>query len=189
MKPKCVLKKSQITSVLEGGIEYSNPLDGANELNSIYASVERNISNSFVSIIIILRVLQRYIRFTLNSPRNKKFLKLLKLSKINRVISQLIQLKLKKKLNPFITTVLTKLIKRSLLTGHFPSLLKTACVVPIEKGGNLNKMNNYRPISVLPILSKVFEISVFNRLSHYLQNFKLLAKINMGFESVNLIQT
>ena len=47
MKPKSVLKKSQITSIKEGGIEYSNPQDIANALNWFYASVGRNKSNSF----------------------------------------------------------------------------------------------------------------------------------------------
>ena len=40
-----VLKKSQITSIIEGGFEYSNLQDIANTLNSFYASVWKNISN------------------------------------------------------------------------------------------------------------------------------------------------
>ena len=66
---------------------------------------------------------------------------------------------------------------------HFPSLLRTACVVPIYKGGNLNEMSNYRPISVLPVLSKVFERAVFNRLSQYLEKFKLLSEDQYGFRA------
>ena len=47
LKPKSVLKKSQITSIIESGTEYSNLLVIANALNSFYASVVRNLSNSF----------------------------------------------------------------------------------------------------------------------------------------------
>ena len=47
MKPKSVLMKSQITSTIEDGVEYSNPPDIANALNSFYASAGRNLSNSF----------------------------------------------------------------------------------------------------------------------------------------------
>ena len=61
--------------------------------------------------------------------------------------------------------------------------MKTARVVPIYKGGNLNEMNNYRPISVLSVLSKVFERAVFNRLSQYLENFKLLSEDQYGFRA------
>ena len=49
LKPNSVLKMSQITSKIESGIEYSDPQDIANALNSFYASVGRNISNSFDS--------------------------------------------------------------------------------------------------------------------------------------------
>ena len=47
LKPKSVLKKSQITAIIEDGVEYSNPQDIANALNSFYASVGINLSNSF----------------------------------------------------------------------------------------------------------------------------------------------
>ena len=53
--------------------------------------------------------------------------------------------------------------------------------MPIYKGENLNELSNYRPISVLPVLSKVFERTVFNRLSQYLEKFKLLSKDQYGF--------
>ena len=49
LKPKSVLKKSQTTPIIEGGIEYSNPQDFANALNSFYASVGRNVASSFDS--------------------------------------------------------------------------------------------------------------------------------------------
>ena len=49
LKPKSVLKKSQITSIIEGDIEYSYPQDIENALNSFYAPDGRNISNSFDS--------------------------------------------------------------------------------------------------------------------------------------------
>ena len=183
LKPKSVLKKSQITSIIEGGIEYSNPQDIANELNSFYASVGRNLSNSFDS----------DNHYTASSSIvNSFYFKLTTESEIFEIIEALkdkpchistYPVKVLKKLNPVISPVLCKIINRSLLTGHFPSLLKTARVVPIYKGGNLNEMSNYRPISVLPVLSKVFERAVFNRLSQYLEKFKLLSENHYGFRA------
>ena len=49
---------------------------------------------------------------------------------------------------------LTHIFNLSLCTGNFPSKLKLGRVTPLYKSGDIADMNNYRPISVLPILSK-----------------------------------
>ena len=49
---------------------------------------------------------------------------------------------------------ITKLINRSIITGIFPSQLKLAKVFPIYKGGTKSDPSNYRPISILPTISK-----------------------------------
>ena len=58
-----------------------------------------------------------------------------------------------------IAPTLRDLINVSVRTGIFPDLLKTARVVPIHKSGSKQSMKNYRPISVLPTFSKIFEKS------------------------------
>ena len=52
---------------------------------------------------------------------------------------------------------LTFIINLSLKTGVFPESLKIAKVIPIFKQGSRLLCNNYRPISVLSVLSKIFE--------------------------------
>ena len=52
---------------------------------------------------------------------------------------------------------LTCIINQSLKTGRFPSKLKVAKIIPIFKKENEHDFNNYRPISLLPSISKVFE--------------------------------
>ena len=52
---------------------------------------------------------------------------------------------------------------------------------PVFKGGNKTQMNNYRPISTLPILSKVLERVVYNQLSHHLESNNLLPPQQSGF--------
>ena len=52
---------------------------------------------------------------------------------------------------------LTMLFNKSLSTSEIPSEFKTANIFPIYKGKNKRDLNNYRPISVLPILSKILE--------------------------------
>jgi len=56
-----------------------------------------------------------------------------------------------------LSPVLADLFNKSLYFGIFPEVLKVATVVPIFKKGNKNKEDNYRPISLLPVLSKILE--------------------------------
>ena len=60
-------------------------------------------------------------------------------------------------------------------------MLKTARVVPIYKSGENTSVNNYRPIFILPIFSKIFEKIVFDQLYNYFDHFKLLSNSEFGF--------
>ena len=59
-------------------------------------------------------------------------------------------------------------------TGTVPIELKMAKVIPVFKGGNNLDVNNYRPISVLPVFSKILEKAIFNRLYNYFFLFQCL---------------
>ena len=48
--------------------------------------------------------------------------------------------------------------------GIFPQIFKTAKVIPIHKSGNKQLVQNYRPISLLPCVSKILEKLIKNRL-------------------------
>ena len=65
---------------------------------------------------------------------------------------------------------LTLIFNTSLQTGVFPSLFKRGNVVPIFKSESRNEASNYRPISLLPIFSKVFEKAVFPHIYNHVQN-------------------
>ena len=56
-----------------------------------------------------------------------------------------------------ISPILCDIINKSLLTGCFPDMLKIARVIPLFKEGSTEEVNNYRPISNLPLFSKIFE--------------------------------
>ena len=76
---------------------------------------------------------------------------------------------------------LTCIFNTSIVTGKFPTQWKHAIVVPIFKGGDSNINSNYRPISLLPILSKALEKIVAKQLSDYLEGNALLSNSQHGF--------
>ncbi len=76
---------------------------------------------------------------------------------------------------------LTKLVNMSFETGVFPAALKIAKVIPIFKNLDPLEASNYRPISILPVLSKVFEKLFLNRLLNFLETFKILSDNQFGF--------
>lgn len=72
-----------------------------------------------------------------------------------------------------IFSFLTCIINTSMVTGVFPAAWKHALVVPLFKNGDRDCVNNYRPASLLPIVSKVLEKIVVKQLSYYLESNKL----------------
>ena len=83
------------------------------------------------------------------------------------------------------------LLKHSLLTGVFPPELKTALVKPLLKKNNLDPLvlNNYRPISNLPFLSKILETTVLQQLNDFLSHNRILDKFQSGFRSHHSTET
>ena len=67
-----------------------------------------------------------------------------------------------------ITPSLCKLFNKSLLVGKIPRDWKLTNVVPVHKKGNQEHTENYRPISLLPIVSKVLERCIFNNIRDHL---------------------
>lgn len=74
------------------------------------------------------------------------------------------------------------LINKSIETGIFPDQLKVASVTPVYKSGDPTCVSNYRPISVLPVVSKIFEKVISVRLVNYLTTFSLINNLQYGFQ-------
>ena len=86
----------------------------------------------------------------------------------------------KRVLNSYIKP-LTVLINRSFQEGIVPDEIKLAKVIPIYKSGSTMELNNYRPISVLNIFSKIFERLMYNRLIIFLDKYNILYQNEFGF--------
>ncbi len=80
------------------------------------------------------------------------------------------------------------LINKSINSGQFPSKMKEARVFPIHKGGSKTDPSNYRPISVLPTVSKIIERHVNNHLVGFLNKYDLIQPNQSGFREKHSCQ-
>ena len=82
---------------------------------------------------------------------------------------------------PAISNSLTTILNASLSQGHFPSEWKEVNVTPVPKSGDRHEVNDYRPVSVIPVLAKVFECIVHEQLFEYVEKNGILNKEQDGF--------
>jgi len=78
----------------------------------------------------------------------------------------------------------TFLVNLSLSTGSVPDEWKKARVVPLYKSGGRENMDNYRPISILPVLSKILEKAVNFQLQQYLRSLIFWVQLNQDLGNI-----
>jgi hypothetical protein len=89
----------------------------------------------------------------------------------------------------YISVPIASIINSSIVQGIFPDQLKLANVIPIHKGGSKEDANNYRPISILPTLSKIFERHIANQLYLFFQQTNIIYEYQSGFRKQHSCQT
>ena len=74
---------------------------------------------------------------------------------------------------------LCKTVNSAIKSANFPNSLKLADITPLPKKGRKDNKQNYRPLSILPALSKIFERILFEQMSGFFDNF--LSEQQCGF--------
>ena len=121
-------------------------------------------------------------QFTFRSISNSDTVRMIKNVKLSNskghdgISSDLLKL-----LGNAISKSITLIINQSLRTGIFPDHLKIAKVFPIFKKDSKKLIKNYRPISVLPVIFKIFEMAIHEQLSDYFTTNSLFCKQQYGF--------
>jgi hypothetical protein len=82
---------------------------------------------------------------------------------------------------PFISSPLSYICNKSMLSGIFPARLKYATVKPLLKKGNKESVANFRPISLLTSFPKVLERLMYDRLLNHIQTNNILRAKQFGF--------
>ena len=88
-----------------------------------------------------------------------------------------------KEINKLLSIPISRMFNLSMEHGVFPQKIEIAIVIPVHKKDDTEDCNNYRPISLLPNISKLFEKLVKNRLSKFLEENKCLFSRQFGFRN------
>ena len=81
-----------------------------------------------------------------------------------------------------ISPYITKIINISYETKTFPDILKKAIIKPIHKKDDKNDISNYRPISILTVISKIFERAALNQLLKYFEKNCLISALQHAYQ-------
>lgn len=92
-----------------------------------------------------------------------------------------INVKIVKTIANLIIYPMTNLINSCIGKDVFPNILKLAKVIPIYKKGSSDEISNYRPISLVPIFSKIFEALLKMQITDYFESNDLFSKCQFGF--------
>ena len=90
--------------------------------------------------------------------------------------------KLLKPLSGTFSRTLTYFFNSCMAAGVFPDELKIGKIIPLYKSGNKSVMSNYRPISILPTISKIFEKLLHKRIYEFFEKIMLYMIINLVLE-------
>ena len=170
------------------GIDITNKLDIANTLNNFFTSIGRNLAQNInctgyrnhryylktnhKQIFKFKEIEQESITMVINSLTNKSNVGIDGISTI-----------LLKCIAPSTIKPLTLIINQIMKTGVFLNKMKLAKVIPNYKKDNPTQVTNYRPISLLPVLSKVVEKTIAKQLSEYFEENKLFNQNQYGFRT------
>ena len=177
------IKKDKISLTLPCDTLISDPVEVANTFNEHFCTIGEKLDRSTPIVNSNpLSYLNRHNRSFYYAPCCAAEIKLIIDSfKNKRVNIDVIPAFIYKLMADFISPIVSDLINFSVESGAFPDVLKIARVVPLFKNGSRNILGNYRPISVLSFLSKVFEKSMHRRLSNYFDKFDLMVSNQFGF--------
>ena len=182
-------KSKPIKLTLSDGTVVSSPSAVANTFNDYFCNIASNLKTQ------IITSNHNDYRSTLGSPlTNTIYLHDVDSSEIIEHIKNLKNkstsdtkiepLKTLVNCNKFINTFVD-VINASIKEGVFPSQLKMADVVPIYKSGTKTEVSNYRPISLLPTFSKIFEKTIHHRISDFLHKHNILHPLQFGFRKLH----
>lgn len=172
-------QKQSIGSIQLDGNLITDPLEMACSFNDYFTSIGPNLASSISTD-----------RYTLEPVDHSFILSPTNPEEISKIIKQMrnaapgfdqVQASVLKATANTIAVPLACLINMSFQQGKVPLALKKAVVSPIHKAKSRDNVNNYRPVSILPALSKIYERAYHCRLYDYSEQHNILHQLQFGF--------
>ena len=161
----------------------------ANSFNKYFTSIASKLNGNIISDVSLKEhTLPSFLQYM--SPSNPCSLVMFECEsqEVNQIISELqngkssdIPIKVIKRSSNVISPILAKYYNIMMEAGIFPDVCKTAKVTPIFKKDDAELLENYRPISTLPIFGKIFEKVIYSRLYSFFTSKGLLCDNQFGF--------
>ena len=85
--------------------------------------------------------------------------------------------------------IITHIVNLSIKHGEIPKDWKSATITPLFKEGDRNSASNYRPISILPAISKILERLIHTQVYEHLRTNRLLSEAQFGFRKYHSTST
>ena len=159
----------------------------AEKFNKYFLSLATNLNNEAYSSL----PLTSFPPFEMNMPNNCEssiFLEDCTEYEVLEIIKELkngkssdIPIGVIKRSSEIISPYLARLYNIHMTSGIFPNKFKTSKVTPIYKKGNKELIENYRPVSTLPVLGKIFEKIIYCRMYNFLAYKGILSNSQFGF--------
>ena len=178
------IKIKEINKIICNNITYTKSADIANLFNDFFCSIgsvyDSQIPNSQMDPCCFIDVSHpSYFFLEPVSPLEVEFH--IQNLKNSRQDINSISILILKEFRGVLSHIIADLINKCFETGIFPTPFKKAIVLPLHKKDSPDIMTNYRPISILPKLSKIIEKCLKSRLLHYFTRNKLFNQVQFGF--------
>ena len=167
----------------------------ANEFNTFFSSIAKKVNAKVYSSTLNSPVSSTCDRFRKHldknmSPMGSMFMSPCSRDEVAKIIRDLengkasdISIPLLKNFAPLILDYLILFFNQFIDKGIFPRVLKRGSITPIYKKGDSRFLDNYRPVSTIPIFGKILEKIMYSRLYSYLISKQIISENQFGFRS------
>ena len=174
-------KSSSPQCIVVDGVKHTTPASIASVLKCYFASIRRTLANKISAAVMFpVRSAMELQSFLLSEVDEKTVLKHLLSLKTNTAVGlDKISARLLNCGAPVICPSITKLLNLSVRTGNFPEIWKCSKVAALFKIGDRTNVSNYRPICILPTMSKIMEKVIQSQFYDFLNS-----NVRFGFRPV-----